>query len=194
MTAQLTAIFFENETEEALLKISAANGPEELEKAKTIIDMLTDLGDSATEIAGQPDGTYALVLKADLVTCQVVYPYLMNMEDKTAVALPEISLEKIAQSSIFYREDYLEAGYRFEASTQDDAAEEQYETDCRAISSLRAQSVQDIMSPYVTNSPRFFNELVLALDLLAVDYAENLMAATPEPSAEISFTPGRIIQ
>ncbi len=180
MSAILNSIAFEKSTEDTLLKIMEANSPQEHQMTLDLLDVMADLGESAVEVAGVPDGEYMLVIQADLTQSKDMTLFLCSDNLEDTITLGNISLEVIAQSALFYREDFNKAQDKFEDSAQDDTAEEEYENDLRKISALRSSAFASALAPYVTDSPEFFHELLQAFDLLSVDYAENLLAVMPQ--------------
>ncbi len=175
MTAKLTAIFFDQDTEESLLAAAKRRSPEELEKMREVIDTLSHLDDCGAEMIEPGEGEFSLVLKADPKGAPFIYPLLCNMREHTAIELSEISLDMIAQSGLFYTPQYLQASGEFDDSARDDAAEEVYENVCRDISELRAQNFMPMLAPYVVGNRAFSHELISALDLAAMDYTESLL-------------------
>lgn len=180
MTALLNSILFAEDTKDTLIKIMTANGAQDREMTLALIDTLADLGSSAVKVNGVPTGEYALVLESDLGKSTEIALHLYNTDTHEATALGIVNIDAVAHSGIFYREDFSKAQETFEASAQDNNAEEQFEDDCRKISALRASDFKAALAPYITDEPEFFHELLQALDLLTIDYTENLLALLPD--------------
>ncbi len=181
MTAILNSIAFDEDTKQALLKISASNGNEEYEGTQRTIDFLYDLGNEAQLLSGLPAGEYTMVIKADLTVCQKADLYLYNIAENIIYPLPSTNLEKIVQSMLAYSESYIELEMAYENSAQDDAAQEKYEEDSCALSALRTGDLKAALSAHITTEqPRFFHELLQGLQLLVQDYAQNLLEFTAQ--------------
>lgn len=188
MSAILNAIVFDEDTQETLIKIMSINSAQELEMTMTMIDLLADLDNVAIEITGLPDGDYALVVQADLAKNKDILLHLYNTDTQAIIALGAVNTDVIAHSALFYRESFTKAQDDFDASRQDDAAEEQYENDLRAISALRSHDFKEILAPYIIDQPEFFYELQQALDLLTIDYIKNLLAIQPHENLTVYDT------